>query len=139
MLTYLPFSLIRRTFNELDISNNNFVRNDVLKFDHIYVYLKLLNQPNERINILEKNANKLCHQAFFSLIKNCVKFKRQDIPRTLWHYFNVVGHCAICNKYVLPDCSVVNHYNSAPFAVNIVRNHSDSNIPWQRLTCRISC
>lgn len=137
MLTYFPLSLFKRTFNELNISNNKFVREDVIEFDHICMYLKLLDEPKKKNN--ENRVSKLSHAAFNCILKNCIKFKRQDIPRTLWHYFNVVGVCGICERFILPQHSMVYHTRAAPDIVNIVRNHVDSSIPWQTSACLVQC
>jgi hypothetical protein len=35
---------------------------------------------------------------------DCIPFKKQDIPHTLWMYFNLVVRC---NVWILPDFSLI--------------------------------
>jgi len=45
-----------------------------------------------------RDAPKLSELSVLSLIDNCVKFKRQEIPRPLWNSYDFVCRCQICKK-----------------------------------------
>jgi len=32
-----------------------------------------------------------------------VRFERQDVNRSLWSYFNVIGRCIKCNRLIIID------------------------------------
>lgn len=138
MLNYLPDSLYFRTFKELDISNNLFLKEDLQSDDHIHNYMKLQNEF-DKLASDEPCVTNLSHLSFYILVQNSIKFKRQDIPRTLWPYFNVVGRCAQCCRFVLPDYVLVQHTDALPRSLNLVRNQNTISIPWQSLTCRSNC
>lgn len=77
--------------------------------------------------------------SFSCLMENRVKFKRQDIPRSLWHYFNVAGRCVHCDEFSLPDYTFVRHIVSFPEAHSLIKNHATEFIQWQSLICRFKC
>lgn len=134
-LRYFPNSLISRRFEQLDISNNMFIQCDMLELDHIHSY-----KQSHNIKVVERPiVKKLSHLAFCSLVENRVKFKRQDIPRTLWYYFNVIGRCSQCHKFTLPDYSVLKHTVGFPITCNLIRNNSTNNLSWQSLECSNKC
>lgn len=136
MLNYFPACLYPRTFNLLDISNNSFMGKDSLLNDHI-LYMQSHNEPISSAPVVKK----LSHLSFYSLLDNCIKFKRQDIPRSLWHYFNIVARCVHCHKFVLPDCNriLINHSIGSPSTLNLIKNHTTNNIAWQSVVCRFRC
>lgn len=137
MLVYFPYSLSSTNFNEMDISNNLFELPKCLLFNHLLKYLSVF----EKLKTMDDDltVKPLSNLSFYSLINNRVLFKRQDIPRTLWLYFDVVGRCILCHTCLLPDYSQVNHTHSLPSAVNLTKDFRTTKIPWQSLLCRVSC
>lgn len=142
MLTHLPDSLYQRTFHHLDMSNNNFLgmlddHNNIP--DHIHAYRTLINKSvgtlkNTRNSLYQKPpVTELSGLSFISLRENRVKFKRQDIPRTLWHLYDVTARCVHCTKFALPDYCYVSYCFSAPAAINFVTHHRTC--MWQSVTC----
>lgn len=139
LIAYFPDSLFTRTFAHLDISNNPFVDDDSLKFDHICKYNMQLQDESITRSPNQPVVKSLCQLAFSYLMENHIKFKRQDIPRTMWHYFNVTGRCVHCDVFSLPDYSFVRHIISFPEAHNLIKNHPSAFIQWQSLICRYKC
>ncbi|XP_025203250.1 uncharacterized protein LOC112600278 [Melanaphis sacchari] len=136
MLTYYPDRLSRRSFKTVDISNNLFDVPESLRFKHLTKYLNVfgsLKRPDKELNV-----KPLSHLSFYSLIKTRIPFIRQDIPQTLWLFYDVVGRCAKCNKCILPDYSVISHRNGLPRAINLIKDQNTINIPLQFLLCRVS-
>jgi len=89
-LWYFPEILSDTVYHTLNIFNNRFSR---LKFNEI-----------RRVNVETtglRNAPKLSDFAVLSLINNCVKFKRQEMPRTQWNYYDFVCRCKSCKKLFL--------------------------------------
>lgn len=142
LLTHFPDSLYQRTFHHLDMSNNNFLGilddHDNVP-NHILTYRTLVKKPdsllkNTRNTLLQKpSVSELSGLSFIALRENRVKFKRRDIPRTLWHLYDVTGRCIHCTKFALPDYCYVSYCFSAPSAINLVTNHRTC--MWQSLTC----
>ncbi|XP_026820020.1 uncharacterized protein LOC113558709 [Rhopalosiphum maidis] len=90
-LTYLPVMLQNTTFKDINIADN---------------MLRLPNSESLRIQRPKpeeerKTPETLCNLALFSMVKNKVKFKRQDINRTLWDYFNNISSCRECDRMMV--------------------------------------
>jgi len=85
---------------------------------------------------VDLDVEPLNHLAFYSMLDNWLPFKRQDIPRNLWTYFEVVGRCMLCNKWILPDYSRITHTFALPSAISTIKDHTINGIPWQSLLCR---
>ncbi|VVC43715.1 Leucine-rich repeat,Leucine-rich repeat domain, L domain-like,Leucine-rich repeat, typical subtype [Cinara cedri] len=141
MLNYLPISLYNRTFQTLNISSNKFMQHDSLLYDHIHSFVHSINRCIcSEIQTPENPAVKmLSHLSFCSLLKNNVKFKRQDLPRSLWKYFDLAGRCINCDQFMLPYNIIINHTVAYPTASNLIRNQDSGSIPWQTMACRFKC
>jgi len=133
-LRYFPDCLYTRTFKELDISDNMLADSDTLQFDHINAYKK-----DNQLETKKNTVHKLINLSFCSLVENSIKFKRQDIPRTLWYYYNFVVRCVHCNKFMLPDYCNVQHTIGFPSTLILIKNHAPSNIRWQSVVCYPKC
>lgn len=136
---YFPDSLFTRSFKHLDISNNQLMQFDSLDFDHILAYQQSINKEYNSETPQKEFVKSLSHLAFASIVENAIKFKRQEIPRTLWPYFDVVGRCINCNHFVSPEYCTVQHTIGAPSAINLIKNHYSSGITWQSMICRFRC
>ncbi|KAL4104470.1 hypothetical protein QTP88_019768 [Uroleucon formosanum] len=131
-LLYFPYTLSHRTFKEIDISNNPFELPRPLKFDHIAKYIE--KYGNEMKNPLELTS--LTHLALNNLLKYWLPFKRQDIPRSLWICFEVIGRCMLCRNWILPNNCRIAHTFALPSAENIIKDNKINGIPWQSLLCQ---
>lgn len=87
-LRYFPDNLYDTVYKTLNTSNNQFV------------YLKC-NEGRHIELIGLRDAPKLSHLSVLSLINNCLKFKRQEIPRPLWNSYYYFSHCKICKKVLV--------------------------------------
>lgn len=114
------------------------MKEDLQSFDHINNYMKLQNEC-DKLALDAPCVQKLCHFSFYTLVQNNIKFKRQDIPRTLWPYFNVFGRCAQCRCCMLPEYVVVQHHHAMPKTLSLIRDHNLIRVPWQSLVCRFKC
>ncbi|KAL4104465.1 hypothetical protein QTP88_019763 [Uroleucon formosanum] len=131
-LLYFPHAMSCRTFKEVDISNNPFELPRPLKFDHITKYIEIFgNKIKHPLDITS-----LRHLALNNLLNYWLPFKRQDIPRSLWIYFEVVGRCMLCHKWILPNNFRIAHTFALPSAENTIKDHKINNIPWQSLLCQ---
>lgn len=140
-LNYLPISLFNRTFITLNISNNIFLEHDSLLYDHIHSFVHSIQKCacSETQAPEESSVKTLNHLSFCSLLKNNVKFNRQDIPRSLWKYFDMAGRCLNCNQFMLPYNIIINHTLGTPTSIHLIRNEPNNSIPWQTMTCRFKC
>jgi len=136
MLTYFPHVFFNRYFDEVDISNNSFQLPRSLQFDHINKYLEIFETAVR--DDFELDCKKLKHLAFYNMLNNSISFKRQDVPRTLWLFYEVVGRCMLCKKWILPDYSRITHTHALPSAAKTTKDCSINGIPWQSLLCRNS-
>jgi len=128
---YIPHILFRRKFKEIDISNNSFQLPKSLVFDHLKMYLNVSDiVPKEYFDL-----KPLSHLAFYKVMDNCIPFKRQDIPHTLWTLLDVVGRCMLCDKWILPNYSRITHMFALPAAISLTKDHNVNGIPWQSLIC----
>lgn len=135
-LNYIPDSFFPKTFDHLDISNNPFAEFNSLILDHIYPYISLCG----RNEVKHQNTVKpLSHLSFNYIMQHQVKFKRQEIPRSIWYYFDVVGRCDLCEKFILPGYSVVRHSSNFPAAHCLIKNHESPYVQWQSFVCRFKC
>jgi len=128
---YFPHILSRLEFKEMDISNNSFQLPKHQIFDNIKMYLDVVDTVPKRY----RNIKPLSLLSFYKVMDNWIPFKRQDIPHTLWIFFDVVGRCMLCDKWILPNYFRVTHYFALPELKSLVKDHNINNIPWQSLTC----
>lgn len=141
LLNYLPISLYSRTFQTLNISSNVFMEHDSLLYDHIHSFVHSIHKCvcSETQKPEEPSVKTLTHLSFCSLLSNNIKFRRQDIPRSLWKYFVLTGRCMNCNKFMLPYNIIINHTEGVPSSLQLIRNQPSDCIPWQTITCRFKC
>jgi len=133
-LVYLPHCLSSKLFNEMDMSNNS-IRGKVKSGDdHLFKYITALKTVQK--NVVEDSVTSLSHLSLYNLMDNCVPFKRQDIPRTLWIHFNVMGRCIVCKRWILPDYCKIGFKYSTPMAIRLIKDQNDI-IPWQFIICKI--
>lgn len=135
MLVYFPHCLSSKTLNEVDLSNNLFNLPRTQPYDHLLQYLAAFETNKIFAEDFEFIVKPLSHLALYNLMDNCVPFKRQDIPRTLWMYFNLVGRCIVCMRWILPYYSKVNYTHSLPVAIHLVKDQRIISIPWQSMSC----
>jgi hypothetical protein len=133
-LVYFPHCLSLKLFHELDISNNLIPDRVTPNDDHLFKYLMVLKSiQNKKLD--EISLTSLSHLALYNLMDNCVPFKRQDIPRTLWIYFNLMGCCISCKRRILPDyCKI----GFSPTILRLIENQN-YHIPGQFMICRKNC
>ncbi|XP_025198198.1 uncharacterized protein LOC112596654 [Melanaphis sacchari] len=132
-LVYLPHCLSSRVFNSIDISDNLFNTPRTQPYDHLLQYLSVFEIEIEDFD----HVKPLSHFALFSLMDNCVPFKRQDLPRTLWIYFNLLGRCVFCMRWILPDYSQISLTHFLPRAIELIKDQGTTSIPWQSMLCSI--
>lgn len=97
-----------------------------------------------KLGISKKESQKpdvknLIHLSFASVVQNCIKIKRQEIPRNLWPYFDVVGRCTDCDQYILPQYSKVHLTCAAPSSVSLIKTHVSNSILWLTVFCYCKC
>jgi len=135
MISYYPSGLMFARLEEVDISNNIFKLAEPL--DHCRLsYIEVFRRKRPDDDLI---VRPLSHLSLFSLINNCVPFKRQDIPRSLWLLFDVVGRCLKCEKCILPDYSSIGYFDSIPEAVILTKDNVPPLIPFQFLKCKNKC
>lgn len=140
-LQYLPYSLRHTPFEQLDVSNNIGMVNiraltgKIFK-EHIVDHIMKYSLHNEKIRNDDKIAQKLSALSFCSLIQNQIKFKRQDIPYTLWSLYDLAARCVTCCKYVLPEYCTISHVVGGHNAVTLIKDNSVKNLFWQSVRCR---
>lgn len=135
LLVYFPHCLSSKTLNEVDLSNNLFNLPRTQSYDHLLQYLAAFETNKILAEDFEFIVKPLSHLALYNLMDNCVPFKRQDIPRTLWMYFNLVGRCIVCMRWILPYYSKVNYTHSLPVAIHLIKDQRIISIPWQSMSC----
>uniref|UniRef100_A0A2S2NTU5 Protein lap1 n=1 Tax=Schizaphis graminum TaxID=13262 RepID=A0A2S2NTU5_SCHGA len=135
LLVYFPHCLSSKTFNEVDLSNNLFHGLIKSSDDHLLRYLAVSSAVKK--DDVENAVTSLSHLALYNLMDNCVPFKRQDIPRTLWIYFNLMGRCNVCTRWILPDYCKISYTHSLPLAVHLIKDQRLFSIPWQSMSCSI--
>lgn len=135
-LVYFPHVISHKTFNEVDISHNSFRLPTSLHFDHLTSYLKLHETTVRHGLDPDLVIKPLNHLAFFNILDSWITFKRQDIPRTLWIYFDLCGRCVLCNKWILPEYARITHTPALPRAFRIIKDYRTDEIPMQSLLCR---
>jgi len=86
-IKYFPKSLLNKVFHTLNISNNRFAN---LKLNH--------EEQREYVKSSIDLPPKLLDFSILSLINNCVKFTRQEIPRSIWDEYDFVTRCIACKK-----------------------------------------
>lgn len=124
--------MYNRNFKEMDISNNPFELPKPVQFDHIAKYIEKFGMEIQQ----PLDIKPLSHLALHSVMDNRLPFKRQDIPRSLWTYFEVVGACMLCHKWILPNSCQIAHIFGLPSAEKIIRDYKINSIPWQSLLCQ---
>lgn len=124
-LDYLPGCLQDRTFKHLNIRDNNFLVPSYYSSDDLNM-----------VGPGKPTCLKLCDLSFFSLINNCVKLSRREIPFALRHLFYSFCRCRYCNALMMIDS--INKTNflywvtTLNFAYNVI-------IPWQHYKCPFKC
>jgi len=134
-LNYFPNGLRHRNFHQLDISNNKFLTavNFVRECDHIYTYV---GSAYSQCSLAKLNVQSLRNLSFCSLFLNGVKYKRQEIPRTLWHFYDLLFRCGHCRKLMLPTKVFLIHSLAVPLAmVSLVKSHNSDRIMYQAVVC----
>lgn len=121
------FKAINVSENEFDEEYNGTVSNNM--FMHPVHPIRLGSSDRSVIQSLS------C-LSFYSLINNGIKFKRQDIPYTLWHYFNEFCRCQLCHKCVMPDNCIERYCYAYAKSYNFNKNIK---ITWQYFECRVRC
>jgi len=120
-LWYFPEILLDKVFQTLNIFNNRFI------------YLKFNEERRENAEFTGlQNPPKLSDLAVLSLINNCIKFKRQEIPRPLWNSYDFVCRCKLCKKLFVFDEKYQKFTFSIPKTIQMVRIES---IHWQFFEC----
>jgi len=135
-LKYFPDILFTRSYYELDISDNAFItaRADLYKCDHIHTYME---SRDWKLSLLDNpTVQNLTYLSFYSLFKSRIKYRRQDIPRTLWHFYDVIVRCAYCHEWTLPIKAVVIHNLVTPSAMNLINSRISCNIMLQSAVCQ---
>ncbi|XP_060847500.1 uncharacterized protein LOC132927069 [Rhopalosiphum padi] len=128
-LVYLPYCL-SRLYVSMDISNNLIIGTVSPNDSYLYKYIMEL-LTIQKIDV--KNVvPSLSHLSLYSLMDNCVPFKRQDIPRTLWINLNVMGRCDVCKRWTQPE------YCRVGFKYIVIHSILDGDKlgPGQLMTCR---
>jgi len=127
MLVYIPHCLSFGTIAEMDIIHNCFHSTE--PYDHLITYKENIKNPTD--------FKLLKHIAFFKLMGNFPKLKRQDIPRPLWEYFNYVGRCANCRRWTLPDYSRTTRIKFRPLIkkINMALHLYEEGPTWQLMYC----
>ncbi|XP_026818413.1 leucine-rich repeat-containing protein 69-like [Rhopalosiphum maidis] len=134
-LRYLPRCFSAKIFDEMNISSN-LIRGRVNQYnDHLFRYLAVSSTVKK--DNVENTVTSLSHLALYNLMDNCIPFKRQDIPRTLWIYFNLMGRCKVCNKWILPDYCKISYKHSLPRAMRLIKDQDLHNIVLQLMSCSI--
>lgn len=123
MLKVLPVDMMKLDGTEyklLDISNNSFIpHRETPPFTTI-----------DRKDCVPS----LLRLSYYSIVKNCIKFKRQDVPRSLWKNFNLIKYCGMCKSYVLSDY-IGRIFFSRPNCVEIRLNHIPGVVPFELARC----
>uniref|UniRef100_A0A2S2PAV2 Leucine-rich repeat protein 1 n=1 Tax=Schizaphis graminum TaxID=13262 RepID=A0A2S2PAV2_SCHGA len=136
LLVYFPRCLSSTIFNKVDLSNNLFLLPRIQPYDdHLLRYLAVSGIVKQ--DGCENAVKLLYHLALYNLMDNSVPFKRQDIPRTLWIYFNLAGRCYVCDKWILPHYSQISYIHSLPTTVNLIQDQGLYRIPWQSMSCSV--
>ncbi|KAF0747380.1 leucine-rich repeat and death domain-containing protein 1-like [Aphis craccivora] len=127
MLVYFPHCLSFGTIAEIDIIYNCFHSTEL--YDHLITYKENIKEPTD--------FKLLKHIAFFNLMDNLPQLKRQDIPRSLWEYFNYVGRCTICWRWTLPDYCNITCIKFWPLGekTNMALHLFDEGPTWQLMNC----
>ncbi|XP_026819895.1 uncharacterized protein LOC113558598 [Rhopalosiphum maidis] len=134
LLVYFPHCLSSKIFNKVDLSNNLFLLPRIQPYDdHLLRYLAISGIVKE--DGCENAVHSLYHLALYNLMDNRVPFKRQDIPYTLWIYFNLAGRCSVCDRWTLPHYCQISYTRSLPRAEHLIKDQALNNIPWQSMTC----
>ncbi|XP_060862424.1 leucine-rich repeat-containing protein 40-like [Metopolophium dirhodum] len=120
-LWYFPEILLNKVYQTLKIFNNRFI------------YLKFNEERRENVEFTGlQNPPKLSDLSVLSLINNCIKFKRQEIPRPLWNSYDFVCRCRLCKKLFVFDEKYQKFTFSIPKTEQMVRIES---IHWQFFEC----
>lgn len=135
-LRYLPGCLHDIIFKAINVSDNAFEDEfNELNSNDIFISPASPNRiesPNPDITVIN-NLSLICLQ---SLVKNPIKFKRQDIPHTLWYFFDEFIRCELCHKYVIPDNCMERYSCAYAMSYNFNKNIK---IMWKFFECRVRC
>lgn len=148
MLQYFPGSLRDIIFDELDISDNLYLPIESNIFVTIKENIKLDDIRNYKSHVhnrsvldfdVTRSAQKLSSLSFCSLMQNKTKFKRHEIPRTLWDLYYVVARCVNCRKFVTPEYCNVFYTVEKPISRNFIKSQTVSRLIWQSVKCLRYC
>lgn len=98
----------------------------------------------QKLKTLEKSRNRVCPNlsslCLYSLVDNLVKFKRNNLPHSLYntleYLLNVISRCRFCYKWTLPMFSVQCFHKSW---LKINQRFQYYPIPWQSFECSYKC
>uniref|UniRef100_A0A2S2NAF1 Uncharacterized protein n=1 Tax=Schizaphis graminum TaxID=13262 RepID=A0A2S2NAF1_SCHGA len=126
-LTYLPVMLQNTTFKDINVARN------MLRLPNFESLCIQRPKPEKKNN----TPDTLFKLALFSIVKNKVKFKRQDVNRRFWDYFSNITSCRECDrmmvitqKNVFYELGFVRAYNYQ-YEANIIL--------WQYTECLHHC
>lgn len=133
-LKYLPGCLNNIIFRAINVSDNDFddecnatVSNNVFMLPESAIHL-----GNSDKSVIQS----LSELSLYSLVSNNIKFKRQDLPHTLWHYFDEFCRCDLCHKCVIPNNCIERYSYTYAKSYNFNKNIK---ITWQYFECRVRC
>lgn len=130
MLTYLPICLKDKTFKHLNLSKNQLEEFGVeLHENKNKQFLKTKRSSKNPVSI------NLFYLSLFSIIDNCIKFRRQNLCHSIYHYFNIVYRCPDCNHLMIPDFSTEFYEFGYASTINLIQSIV---IPWQSFQCNYS-
>ncbi|XP_026821244.1 leucine-rich repeat protein soc-2 homolog [Rhopalosiphum maidis] len=111
-LVYVPQNLFFGKNLGWNLLDNPMVITKCQKKSYIRRYLDVLNKENNE-DYSKITVQPLTNLSLYNFMDNFnIPFKRQDIPRTLWVYLNLVGRCIVCNRWILPDYSKIKYTHS---------------------------
>lgn len=133
---YLPTSLQFHDFHSLNISGNKFSipLSEVRQYDHIGLYMR--SHGYEETDPYKPIVNELTYLTLTRLVECNIRFKRQHIPRTLWHLFDLLARCVHCKKYSLPY-NVKIMYDFAILATQcLIYSDNNARLLYQGILCK---
>lgn len=124
LLSYLPYNLVDKVSKtSMKTSDIHFPRLPV------YTFYDLLSENVELARI--RDVPKLWDLSVLSLIKNDVKFKRREIPRSMWNSYDFVCRCKTCKKLFVFD----EKYQKFHYSYPTICQRDERKINWQYFKC----
>lgn len=109
-LRVIPGNLVYKRLEFFDVSSNKLLANEFFSIKKFKLVNGVIIDGNLKANNGKPenqfNPISLRHLSFYSIVDNCIKFKRQEIPSTLWKDFNLFGPCSTCFRKKL--CGYIN-------------------------------